>query len=80
MNDHAYGSGGGGFYWDPVSGLVWTRERGWHSFAPRPWRAPSPLWVNFRAYGSGGGGFYWDPASGLVWTGERGWHAFQPAG
>ncbi len=81
VNDLAYGSIGGGFYWDPVSGLVWTGQRGWHRFAPVPPRpAPQPLWVNALSYGSPGGGFYWDPVSGLVWTAQRGWHAYNPQG
>ncbi|MGD9933351.1 MAG: IPT/TIG domain-containing protein [Dehalococcoidia bacterium] len=81
VNDLAYGSIGGGFYWDPVSGLVWTGQRGWHRFAPVPSRpAPEPLWVNALSYGSPGGGFYWDSVSGLVWTAQRGWHAYNPQG
>lgn len=81
INDLAYGSPGGGFWWDPVSGLVWTGQRGWHLFAPQPRRpAPQPLWVNALTYGSPGGGFWWDPVSGLVWTGQRGWHAYDPQG
>ena len=81
VNDLAYGSAGGGFYWDPVSGLVWTAQRNWHKFAPQPARpAPQPLWVNAMTYGSAGGGFYWDPVSGSVWTPERGWHAYSPTG
>lgn len=77
VNDPDYGSGGGGFYWDPLSGQVWTHERGWHSFGPEPDRCQlSPLWVNDPPYRNAGGGFYWDPASGLVWTAERGWHSF----
>jgi hypothetical protein len=39
VNDLEYGSRGGGFYWDAVSGRVWTAERGWHLFAP-PVRVP----------------------------------------
>lgn len=81
VNDLAYGSAGGGFYWDPVSGLVWTAQRNWHGFAPQPARpTPQPLWVNALTYGSGGGGFYWDPVSGSVWTPERAWHAYSPTG
>jgi hypothetical protein len=77
VNDGAYGSAGGGFYWDPANGGVWTAERGWHRFSPVPARpSPSPLWVNDVTYGSRGGGFYWDPKSGQVWTAERGWHDF----
>ncbi|MGD9932611.1 MAG: hypothetical protein AB7T37_02745 [Dehalococcoidia bacterium] len=36
VNNLDYGSIGGGFYWDPASGQVWTGERGWHWFAPTP--------------------------------------------
>lgn len=78
VNDLAYGSAGGGFYWDPVSGQVWTGERGWHLFSPAPPRQAAPLWVNHLMYGSRGGGFYWDPLSGQVWTAERGWHLYSP--
>jgi large repetitive protein len=79
VNDLAYGSIGGGFYYDPVSSQVWTGQRGWHYFAPQPPRpAPQPLWVNAITYGSIGEGFWWDPVSGLVWTGERGWHLYEP--
>lgn len=81
VNDAAYGSAGAGFYWDPPSGMVWTAERLWHLFAPRPARpAPQPLWVNALTYGSPGGGFYWDPVSGQVWTAQRGWHSYSPQG
>ena len=76
VNDLHYGSVGGGFYWDPVSGNVWTSERAWHVFRPEPSRPVEPLWVNLLTYGSIGGGFYWDPQSGQVWTSERGWHLF----
>ncbi len=79
VNDLAYGSAGGGFYWDEVSNQVWTGERGWHSFGPQPARPASPLWVNELDYGSVGGGFYLDPVAGQVWTGERGWHLYDPA-
>lgn len=78
VNDTAYGSKGGGFYWDTASQMVWTAERGWHTFSPNPPRAAAPLWVNHLSYGSAGGGFYWDPVSGQVWTAERGWHTFSP--
>jgi len=79
VNDLAYGSPGGGFYWDQVSGQVWTAQRGWHQFAPQPARlAPQPLWVNALSYGSPGGGFYWDSVSGQVWTAQRGWHLYAP--
>ena len=79
VNDLEYGSIGGGFHWDPVSGQVWTAERTWHPFSPQPPRpSPQPLWVNDLAYGSAGGGFYWDPLSGEVWTAERRWHSFRP--
>jgi micrococcal nuclease len=78
VNDLQYGSPGGGFYWDPVSGQVWTPAREWHFFTPQPPRVPEPLWVNHLDYGSAGGGFYWDPTSGQVWTAERGWHRFGP--
>jgi hypothetical protein len=81
VNDLAYGSIGGGFWWDPVSGQVWTGQRGWHPFDPQPPRPnPQPLWVNAVAYGSRGEGFWWDPVSGQVWTGERGWHVYSPQG
>ncbi|MBI2766858.1 MAG: IPT/TIG domain-containing protein [Chloroflexi bacterium] len=81
VNDLAYGSIGGGFYYDPVSGLVWTGQRGWHIFSPQPPRpSPQPLWVNAYTYGSIGQGFWWDPVSGLAWTGERGWHQYSPQG
>jgi hypothetical protein len=79
VNDLDYGSIGGGFYWDPVSGLVWTAQRGWHLFAPVPPRfQPQPMWTNAITYGSAGEGFYWDPVSGQVWTAERGWHLYSP--
>lgn len=79
--DLAYGSPGGGFYWDPVSGMVWTAQRNGHLFAPQPPRpAPQPLWVNALTYGSPGGGFYWDPVSWQVWTAQRGWHSYSPQG
>ena len=75
INDLAYGTPGGGVYWDPLSSQVWTASRSWHYFAPEPPRPnPMPLWVNQLDYGSRGGGFYWDPVSGQVWTAERGWH------
>ena len=78
VNDLLYGSIGGGFYWDQISGQVWTGQRSWHLFSPQPLRlAPQPLWVNALSYGSAGGGFYWDPVSGQVWTAERGWHLYQ---
>ncbi|MFN0145263.1 MAG: hypothetical protein ACKVT1_02040, partial [Dehalococcoidia bacterium] len=81
VNDLAYGNPGGGFYWDNVSGLVWTPARGWHAFAPQPPRArPQPLWADALTYGSRGEGFYWDPVSGQVWTAERGWHLYSPQG
>jgi hypothetical protein len=80
VNDLAYGSAGGGFYWDPTSGLVWTAQRTWHLFSPQPARTPSPLWVNAVTYGSPGGGFYWDSVSGQVWTAQRGWHPYAPQG
>lgn len=77
INDLAYGSAGGGVYWDPVSSMVWTSENGWHYFSPNPPRAnPQPLWVNQLDYGSYGRGFYWDPVSGQVWTAEQGWHVY----
>ncbi|MBE0611549.1 MAG: IPT/TIG domain-containing protein [Dehalococcoidia bacterium] len=81
VNDLAYGSAGGGFYWDPASGMVWTAQRNWHFFAPQPVRpAPQPLWVNALTYGSPGGGFYWDPVSWQVWTAQRDWHTYSPQG
>jgi hypothetical protein len=80
VNDLAYGSAGGGFYWDPQSGQVWTGERGWHQFAPQPPRTVSPLWVNDLAYPSAGGGFYLDPLSKQVWTAECNWHYFNRGG
>lgn len=80
VNDLAYGSVGGGFYWDPQSGQVWTGERSWHPFAPEPPRTSSPLWVNDLAYPSVGGGFHLDPLSVQVWTGECGWHYFRRSG
>ena len=81
VNDLLYGSPGGGFYWDQVSGQVWTGQRSWHLFAPQPARpAPQPLWVNALTYGSPGGGFYWDPVSGQVWTAQRGWHLYGAQG
>jgi hypothetical protein len=80
VNDLQYGSQGGGFHWDPQSGLVWTGERGWHEFAPQPPRPPAPLWVNDLQYPSAGGGFHLDPPSRQVWTGECGWHYFNRAG
>ena len=78
INALNYGSAGGGFYWDFTSGMVWTAERGWHSYSPQSPSPTSTLWVNYLGYGSAGGGFYLDPLSGLVWTAERGWHAFSP--
>ncbi len=78
VNDLAYGSRGGGFYHDFVSGLEWTAERGWHQFSPQPPRAAAPLWVNYLTYGSPGGGFYLDSVSGEVWTAQRDWHVFDP--
>jgi hypothetical protein len=79
VNDLDYGSIGGGFYWDHISGLVWTAQRSWHAFSPVPPRfAPQPLWTNAITYGSAGEGFYWDPVSGQVWTAERGWHLYSP--
>lgn len=75
-----YGSAGGGFYWDPSTGQVWTAERGWHSFSPQSATTALPLWVNYLDYGSAGGGFYLDPLTGQVWTSERGWHTFNPTG
>lgn len=81
IDDLAYGSPGGGFYWDPVSGLVWTAQRPWHLFSPQPPRLFSkPMWADALTYGSAGGGFYWDSVSGLVWTAERGWHRYSPQG
>jgi uncharacterized protein YkwD len=77
VNDLAYGSKGGGVHWDPATNLVWTAERGWHSFKRAGGTGPATLWVDDLAYGSGGGGFYLDPLAGLVWTAERGWHAFK---
>ena len=74
VNDLAYGSAGGGFYWDAASNQVWTRERNWHTFSPSRARRIEPLWVDDLDYGSAGGGFYLDPATGQVWTAERGWH------
>jgi hypothetical protein len=79
VNDLDYGSIGGGFYWDPISGMVWTAQRSWHAFGPVPPRfAPQPLWTNAVTYGSAGEGFYWDPVSGQVWTAERSWHLYSP--
>lgn len=80
VNDLKYGSRGGGFYWDSGSGLVWTAERGWHTFSPVPARSVSPLWVNDLAYPSKGKGFYLDPATNQVWTAECEWHYFSRAG
>ena len=81
VNDLLYGNPGGGFYWDPVSGLVWTPARGWHLFAPDPFRFVwLPLWADAITYGSIGQGFWWDPTSGLVWTMERSWHMYSPQG
>jgi hypothetical protein len=81
VDDLAYGSPGGGFYYDPISGQVWTPARGWHLFSPQPPRPnPQPLWVDAPTYGSPGGGFYYDPISGRVWTPDRGWHAYGPQG
>ena len=74
-----YGSAGGGFYWDSVSGEVWIAERGWHLFSSRSNPSVSPFWVNDLDYISAGGGFYWDPTSGQVWTAERTWHNFDPS-
>jgi hypothetical protein len=75
VQDAAYGSPAGGFYWDPLSSQVWTPAKGWHYFAPNPPRPnPEPLWVSQLDYGSAGEGFYWDPVSGQVWTAEHGWH------
>lgn len=76
VNDLAYGSAGGGFYWDPATKQVWTRERNWHAFSPAATRKMEPLWVDDLEYGSAGGGFYLDTATGQVWTAERGWHTF----
>lgn len=77
INDLAYGTPGGGVYWDPLTSMVWTPAQGWHYFSPTPPRPnPSPLWVNQLDYGSKGRGYYWDPLSGQVWTAERGWHAY----
>jgi len=78
VNDLAYGSAGGGFYWDTASGQVWTAERHWHPFSPQTPRVVAPLWGDHLSYGSAGGGFYWDPISNQVWTAERGWHYFSP--
>ncbi|MGE3076577.1 MAG: IPT/TIG domain-containing protein [Dehalococcoidia bacterium] len=78
VNEANYGSAGGGFYWDPASGQVWTAERGWHYYDPQPSHATKPLWVNALTYGSAGGGFYWDPSTQLVWTAERDWHVYAP--
>ena len=81
MDDLRYGSAGAGFYWDQISGLVWTAERGWHLFGPRPPRSNiQPYWADALTYGSAGGGFYWDSVSGQVWTAERGWHLYSPTG
>ncbi|MGE0601462.1 MAG: IPT/TIG domain-containing protein [Dehalococcoidia bacterium] len=80
VNEAGYGSAGGGFYWEPANGQVWTAERGWHYYDPQPAHAIKPLWVNALTYGSSGGGFYWDPATQLVWTHERGWHVYAPVG
>jgi hypothetical protein len=80
VNLSVYGPGGG-FYFDPASGLLWTAERGWHQFSPPPAALVRlPLWVDAIGYGSAGGGFYLDPVSGLVWTAERGWHPYAPQG
>ncbi len=80
-DDLAYGSVGGGFYWDNVSGLVWTGQRDWHLFSPQPPRSSIlPFWMDALTYGSAGGGFYWDSVSGLVWTAERDWHLYSPQG
>ncbi|MEO8539906.1 MAG: IPT/TIG domain-containing protein [bacterium] len=76
-DDLAYGSAGGGFYWDSTSGLVWTAQRGWHLFSPFPaGLIQQPFWVDALTYGSIGGGFYWDSVSGQVWTAQRGWHLY----
>ncbi len=80
VNDLTYGSPGGGYYHDFISGLDWTAQREWHAFSPQPMRSDRiVLWVNYLDYGSAGGGFYLDNASGLVWTAERGWHVFSPS-
>ena len=80
VNDITYGSPGGGYYHDFVSGQDWTAQRDWHTFSPVPARSTRiVLWVNYLTYGSAGGGFYLDNASGLVWTAERDWHAFSPS-
>jgi hypothetical protein len=34
VNFYTYGSAAAGFYLDPLSGQVWTSERGWHEFSP----------------------------------------------
>lgn len=80
VNDLAYGSIGGGFYWDPQSGMVWTGERLWHRFSPQPPRTVTPLWVNDLQYPSIGRGFWLDPLSRQVWTAECGWHYFNRGG
>src|SRR4051794_12773633 len=54
VNALAYGSVGGGFYWDSSTNQVWTSERGWHNFAPQPPRPAGALWVNYLDYGSAG--------------------------
>jgi len=74
VNSLTYGSAGGGFWWDPVSGQVWTTERGWHVYSPT--QPTGLLWIDYGPYGAGGG-FYLDGGSGLVWTSERGWHVFR---
>jgi hypothetical protein len=78
VDDLTYGSLGQGFYWDHTSNLVWTAERGWHQWSPKPAKPAHVYWVDDHDYGSAGGGFYWDPGSGQVWTSERGWHHFDP--
>jgi hypothetical protein len=77
IDAHDYGSAGGGFYWDPASGQVWTSERSWHFYAPQSSDQPV-FWLDVPAYRDATGGFYWDPVSGQVWTPADGWHVYNP--
>jgi hypothetical protein len=79
VNDLAYSAVGGGFYYDPSSGLVWTPTRGWQAFSPLLASNISPLWVDAFGYGPGGG-FYLDPMTRLIWTPVSGWHVFSSFG
>lgn len=78
VNFDGYNNAGGGFWWDPISGQVWTSELGWHLFASRFPQPGRTLWVNDVFYGSESGGLYLDPLSNQVWTAEKGWEYFDP--